>query len=320
MFFKALPTERIPLKVRLVAWWRGYDIADIEERMQRKNKEDVPLLPAARKKPADDDSNRILWDKDRVTVTQLIWGNGFCGPGGPQNVIDMSKLLALSPKLSALVVGAGLGGPARVLAKEFGVWINGYESNELLAREGMKMSVKAGLEKKAPITHLDLNNSPDFERQFDRAYSKEVMFTVEKKAELIKSIYDQLKENSLFLISDYVVRNHDSLAHPDVTQWLRHEPLNPFPVTSDTMIYTLEKVGFKIRVNEDITDHYLKLINQAWANAEQAVQSLAAEGESGRKNMFAILKEADLWNRRTKIMRQKELRVCRYLAHKPAQP
>jgi len=320
--------KKIPLKWRLKAWWQGYDIADLEKNMRQKEPGEISKKPVQNpvQNPAQDTDEKsdqidqkILWDYERVKVTQLIWGEGFCGPGGEQNIIDMSKLLALSPKMSAMVIGAGLGGPARVLAKEFGVWINAYESNQILAEEGMKISVTKGLDKKAPIIHNDLNAAPKFDRVFERAFSKETLFTVENKTALIQSIFDQLKDNSLFLISDYVVKNHDSLANADVIDWLKHEPLDPYPTTPETLKYTLEKVGFQIRIHEDITAQYLELIYQAWANAHEVVALLAEGGEEGRKNMFAILNEAELWNRRAKVMRSGELQIYRCLAHKAVQ-
>lgn len=310
--------KKVPLKWRLKAWWEGYDVADIEEKMR---------LRALAKKPQktetapDAEVEKALWDSARVKISQIIWGDGFCGPGGPQNVINMSKLLALSPKMSALVVGAGLGGPARVLAQEFGVWINGYESNELLAKEGMNMTLAKGLGKKAPIIHLDLNVAPEFDlqfdRQFDRCYAKESLFTVENKAGLIKSIYNCLKDDSLFLISDYVINSLDSLTRPDMIDWIQHEPHDPYPVTSEKMIEILEKAGFQVRIKEDTTDYYLGLIGDAWANPDGLARQMAEGGEPNPKELQAMMKETDLWKRRTKIMRKGQLKVFRYLAHKP---
>lgn len=312
--------KKIPLKLRLKAWWEGYDVNDIKEKLARNDQQDTQGVTPAKAPPAvSEDAQRILWDQARVKVAQIVWGEGFCGPGGAENVIAMSKLLALTPKMSALVIGAGLGGPARVLAQQFGVWITGYETNAVLAEEGMKMSVGAGLEKKAPILLSDLNNNPVFDRAYERAFAKESLFTVEHKKNLIINIFNQLKDDSLFLITDYVIESPESLTHPDVIEWIRHEPLNPFLVTSATQVKTLEKAGFNIRVNEDITDHYLEMVNEAWETASGVIEMLAQDGEDGRNNMLAILKEAELWNRRTKIMRSGQLKVCRYLAHKPSE-
>lgn len=305
--------KKIPLKWRLFAWWKGFDPADIEERMRLQG-------PTKEQPVVTEEEDKNLWDQARLKITQMIWGEGFCGPGGRQNVIDMSKLLALSPKLSAMVIGAGLGGPARVLAKEFGVWINGYETSEPLATEGMKISVSKGLEKKAPIIHSDLNDNPSFDRVFDRAFSKEVLFVIENKENLFKIICDQLKDDSLFLISDYVVKDSESLSQPNMIDWAKHEPLAPFPLTANGMIDALEKAGFTIRIHEDITENFLDMITEAWTGSEEMLKQIADGDISDKKNLTAFMQEVELWGRRTSVMRSGDLRLYRFLAHKPAEP
>jgi len=307
---------KVPLKMRMKAWWEGYDVNDIKERMAANRAEPETAPEPEKKAEPEVEVEKAVWDEARIAATQLIWGDGYCGPGGPENVIAMSKLLALSPKHSAMVIGAGLGGPSRVLASEFGVWISGYESSDALAERGMQMSIDAGLEKKAPIHHKDLNSITEFERKFDRAYSKESLFTVENKTQLLQKVFEHLKDDSLFLVTDYVVKDQDSLAKPDVISWLRQEPIDPYPVTSDTMVQALENSGFSIRVNEDITDQYLNMISEAWACADNVVQLLAEQGPDGTKNLMMIMKEAEFWGKRTKIMRSGDLKVHRYLAHK----
>lgn len=307
--------KKIPLKWRLIAWWKGYDIADIEEKMRQRKLEknagkNAPLPPT-------EEENKKIWDEAQIKVTQMIWGEGFCGPGGRQNVIDMSKLLALSPKMSAMVIGAGLGGPSRVLAQEFGVWINGYEPNELMAKEGMAISVTKGLEKKAPIIHSDLNNNPSFDRTFDRAFSKEFLFTIENKAPLIKVIHEQLKDDSLFLISDYIIRDKSCLSDPDVIKWINLAPNDIYLLTSDAMMKCIKDCGFTIRIREDISDHYLNMISEAWGNTAAMIEQAGADAQAGQKDMLAIQKEAELWTCLTKILRAGKIQLFRYLAHKP---
>ncbi|MCF8473122.1 MAG: class I SAM-dependent methyltransferase [Emcibacter sp.] len=310
-------SKKIPLKWRLIAWWQGYDLADIEEKMRLRHgsNQGSPV-----KTPATEKNNKISWNQKRMDIAQMIWGTGFCGPGGAKNVIDMSKLLALSPKMSAMVIGAGLGGPARVLAEEFGVWISGYDHNKLLTEEGMKISTAKGLEKKAPIIHLDLENSPAFDRQFDRAFSKEFLFSIKNKAPLLKIIYDQLKHDSLFLLSDYVIKDEASITHPDIIAWEKYTPDNSYLITSDAYNILLEKAGFKIRIHEDITQHYLEMINEAWASTEKLIQKLADNKQDIKEDLSAIMEETRLWNSVTKAMRSGELKLYRYLAHKPTAP
>jgi len=183
------------MKWRLKAWWEGYDLDDIKARLARgEDIEEIANEPEEVTEPESDAPEAMVWDDKRLETAQLIWGEGYCGPGGPDYVTSMSKVLGMSAKMSVAVIGAGLGGPSRVLANEFGAWITGYEQSENLADKGMALSVKAGLESKAPIKHYDPSSDEPFERTFDRAYSKEALYTVEDKPKLLQNGFDQLKD------------------------------------------------------------------------------------------------------------------------------
>ena len=170
----AQKSEKIPLKLRLKAWWNGYDVNDMKARLNKGDADDVsansdtssespeapeavPAPKAAMEEAKDRLSGNLAvlpWDETRMEVSQLVWGQGYCGPGGPEHIKAMSKLLAMTPEMSAAVIGAGLGGPCRVMAEEFGVWITGYEESPELAKKGMSLSTMAGLGKKAEISCL----------------------------------------------------------------------------------------------------------------------------------------------------------------------
>ena len=190
---------KVPLKWRMKAWWEGYDRDDIRKRLARGEEIDEADLERSAEKTKSSSGNPIGWDENRLESTQIIWGEGYCGPGGPEYVKSMSKLLCMNSNMSVAVIGADLGGPSRVLATKFGAWITGYEESKELAEKGMLHSVKAGLEGKAPIQVYDPKNADIFERTFDRAYSKEVLYTVEDKKSLLKNVFKNLKDGGFFL-------------------------------------------------------------------------------------------------------------------------
>ena len=308
--------NKIPLKWRLKAWWEGYDIHDIEQAFFKDSQQHQQKSPKQSAFKAE--QQKQLWDEAAIKVTQMVWGDGYCGPGGPENVIAMSKLLALSPEMSAAMIGASLGGPTRVLADEFGVWMTGYEQSEALAQQGMQLSIDAGLEKKAPILHIDFNEDLVFERNFDRAFAKESFYLIEQKSALIQSLYDSLKENSLFLLTDYMLPNKEALADTDIISWIKDDPIPPYPITPDIMIKLLEAAGFKIRMDEDITPLYVDLIQQAWEGAGSVIEFFSNQGEDGKAELHSILKEAEYWTRRLKLLQSGKLTLHRILAHKPS--
>ncbi len=307
---------KVPFFTKLKVWWEGYDMREVEARL--KERQPKPTKAAA-PKPDVTPMDTVLpippWDDKRIEIAQYIWGEGYCGPGGPDQVIALSKLLAMSPEMSALVIGAGLGGPSRVLAQEFGVWITGVEENEKLATAAMELSSRAGLAKKAEIKHYDPKN-PDLERNFDRAFSKEALFTVEAKLDLLRHVHQKLKPDSLFLMTDYFLARDGVTNTPDYVMWKQGEAIRPYPVTITEMQEILDVAGFSIRVNEDVTETYVAMVARAWADADKVVSKLLEQGEQGRVLVDVLMREAEYWSLRCRLLEHGMLHVHRILVSK----
>ncbi|MEX0297669.1 MAG: hypothetical protein AB3N28_01265 [Kordiimonas sp.] len=177
---KAKKGAKLGVGLRLKAWWEGYDENDIKKRIQERQPDEF-VEPEEKDEPEKKEITAETmdpWDEQTVDIAQYVWGKGFCGPGGPEYIISLSKLLALSPEMSMLQIGAGLGGPARVLVDRFGVWMTGYEESPMLVEKGRKLSKMAGLDKKAVLEGYDTEDFEGFARKFDRALSKEAIFTI----------------------------------------------------------------------------------------------------------------------------------------------
>ncbi len=276
------------------AWWEGYDIDDIKARLGEGHEEPYieSVNSTVEQEPQPDAPESLIWDDKRLEITQLIWGDGYCGPGGAEYVASMSKLLGMTSKMIVAVIGAGVGGLSRVLAEEFGSWITGYEESKVLAKRGMELSVLAGLEGKAPINHYSPNDDDAFERTFDRAYSKEALYTVEDKPRFLKNIYSNFKDSGLFLINDYTLSSADALANTDVQKWLRQEPVQPYPVPCNVLEKMLLDCGYLLRVNEDITDTYVDMIARSWAGVTEVIKSLTEHPENKSSEIQTLMKEA----------------------------
>ncbi len=312
---------KISFKLRCQAWWNGYDIEDVKARLLARktgNSPDKDKFSMA-EEPAptiEEGVSSLPWDKLRMEMTQLIWGDGYCGPGGKEQIEKMSKLLGLNSTMSAIVIGAGFGGPARVLAEEFGVWITGFELCKELAKKGMEMSTDAGLASKAIINHLDPAQEKPFDRSYDRAFSKEALYLFQDKEKILQDTYDTLKEGALFLITDYTLSNAAALENPDVQKWLKQEATQPYLATTAIMQEAIEKTGFSLRVNEDISDEYVKLIEGSWSKAAAIAQELAKKGSEGTKAIESLMAEAEFWALRAKLLKEGHIHVWRFLGYK----
>lgn len=314
---------KIPIGLKLKAWWEGYDSDEIAARLAEKTAgaittgvDDIP----AQKTPTETlDATLPVdpWDEKTIEIAQYIWGDGFCGPGGPDYIVSLSKLLALSPEMSMVQLGAGLGGPARTLVDRFGVWVTGYDASEQLVQAGNKLSEIAGLGKKAVISYYNPENHDEFDRQFDRVLSKEALFTIKNKSGMIRAVEEKLKPGGLMLITDYVVANDSVYSKDTYKQWRVGEPCDPSPSTADELKNFIKAVKLQVRVSEDITDEYIKLINHAWAGADKVAAKLVKQ-ENGTALIQTLMREAEFWARRKKMLESGDLRLWRIVANKKA--
>lgn len=319
--------DSLPFPVRLKAWWEGYDPDEVRAYMRARNARrksrqvaEEPRQPLPEVNPEDIELPFDPWDDNRAEVAQYIWGEGYCGPGGPEYIISMSKLLALSPEQSLLEIGSLLGGPARTLADKFGVWVTGYESSPKLAELAVEKSEMAGLAKKAKIHHYDPETVEEFNRKFDRAFAKEAFFTIENKARVLYLVEQYLKPSGLFLITDFVIGSEAVFGKESYRDWRDAEiqRRRPYMVTAEQLAELCKKARFTVRVNEDVTETYLDLVNKAWAGADKVAEKIAKR-EDGDALLKTLLHEAEFWSHRARMLESGDLRLWRILASKKSE-
>jgi hypothetical protein len=326
---------KLPLKWRLKAWWEGYDPNDVA-RMLEKDAPKVEDKPAKTEPEAaavaslgvplpheiQAPNSAVVapgaiddWSTARVDVAQLVWGPGFCGPGGPEQVVALSKLLTLSPEMSMLDLSAGLGGPARALAEHFGVWVTGYEQSQTLVDAGNELSTKAGMSRKAPLNLLDLNEEKPFGRRYDRAMGNSFLSQLADKAPVVAKVAEAIKSDGLLLLVDYTLADGVTVDDPAVRGWLAKEPKPLHLEPRQTMLALFDPAVWNIRVDDDLTDQYVGLVTEAWRGAEAIVAQIMATPDQAALAPI-VLKEAELWVRRLEMFRSGKLQMRRILAAK----
>ena len=228
-----------------------------------------PRPPAATPVPVPEKSEEretqepLVWPPARIALADRLWGEGFTTPGGAEHAIDFIQLLDLTEKLSLLNVGAGLGGPARAMAKEKGVWVTGLEALEELAEAGMERSVMAGLARKAPITLFNPEDISLRERSFNAVVALESFYTIRGKERLFKAFERCLRSHGDLLFTDYMLPD-DRAPNAKVKRWFLKEPVRPRLWTVKRTVSFLAGLQFEVRVAEDITKDYRRLVLDGW--------------------------------------------------------
>lgn len=304
----------IPLRVRLAAWWRGYDPAQYHAWQSAGAPPPRPvsmesLIPPMPQLSAVDHA------KARVDVLQRLFGPGFVTPGGPEHAIEMVKPFGLTPVHSVLDLSAGLGGGAAAIVQRFGVWITGYEMDPELAdwAPATIATLKGG-------DHVTVREfTPDTlslrPRSFDCVVTRESLYGVRDRAGLLKTIHTVLKDWGQAVITDYVLPQADAPAE-SVTSWLESEDLTYKPWSKVEYEKAFGDLGFDVRVMEDRSEEHRRHIRDHFARFVDGLDGKdPLAGDPAHRE--ALIAEAERWARRAALLESGDLALYRFFLIKP---
>lgn len=333
---------RLPFGLRFRAWWEGYDPAELAARLAGEAAAATPDASAtpepAAAHPADaatllgvplpgadtgtpagaaSESARVdSWTDQRIAVMDLIWGEGFCGPGGSDYIINATKLLTFSADMSVADINCGLGGPARALAHAYGLWVSGFTPSARLVEAGNALSARAGQGRKAELSVLDLADEAPFQlRRFDRIVGTGYLSQWPDHALAMQKVDEALKSDGMALFSDFMLVDGAAADDPTVRAWLsgQGEPL--YPMEEAAFEALAHDVHWMVRVNDDISGEHARLLADGWRGAEAIVGKLMGSPE-GRVLGQAVMQEAERTNRLLAALRTGKLRKRRMLIAK----
>ncbi len=292
--------DKGPFWDRFMLWWNGYELA------ARARKSAAPPSHGVRY-----EGPNLEWETERLRVAQELWGEGFADPGGAEYILNMIKFFGLDPSMSVLDLGAGLGGSSRTMSEKFGVWVTGLEASEELAEAGMALSVKAGMGKKAAISHFDQETFEHKPKSIDCVFSKEFFFTIADKPAFLNTVESLMKPRGQLLFTDYVLAPS---AEKTVAfeKWLEFEPATPHAWSVQDYKEALATLHLDIRVAEDITDQFHAMVTRAWAQYIKVLQNRGVEPEGAP----VLVQEVELWARRVQAIEAGNLQVFRFHALK----
>ena len=300
----------ISFKARLRAWWEGYEAGPDAELEALARQRHTPRLkmPEVEKGPvvvplAD-------WETPRTRIAQLVWGQGFDKPGGPPHVLELVKPFGLDPSKSMMDFGTGLGGGARTVSKEYDVWVTGYEGDAEMSRAGKQLSLIAGLDRKADIQRYVAGEFDLSPNSFDCILSHEALHLFESKYDILALLQKGLKSRGQLSMTDFVLGQGIAPNDPRLRAF-QSTPLDLW--RPDQYERRLAEVNLDLRITEDITDNYRKMILQGWMNFAQGDHAAFA---TAKAHPGAVIAELNLWTKRLEALEKGLLRVVRFYAIK----
>jgi SAM-dependent methyltransferase len=301
----------VAFRQRLHAWWHGIDAED-ETAPPPPRPTAVAVQAEAPAEPlADQVRDSAAWSEVRVKAAELVVGDDCRTPIGPDKAVETLKPLGLTSAKAVLDISAGLGNAARQIAATYGPWVSGFESSACLAAQGMARSVEAGVAKKVPIAHVDLEDMQEPEKTFDCVYGREPFYTVKNKQALLETLVQALKPGGELVFTDYMLRASDFKSAP-LAEWMAGEPVTPHPWTLEEQLTVLRELRLDVRVTEDFTKQFRDLIVRRLEQLVTKNELVVADPAQAEQ----LLHEVELWGRRVKALDSGDVQVYRIYARK----
>jgi hypothetical protein len=259
-----------------------------------------PAVPGAPTPPTH-------WNRDRIAVVESLWGEGFIFPAGEQETLRLAVPLVLSEATSLLLVGAGSGGPASCIAEQLGAWVTGFEADPDLAGLAMERSSRNGFGKRAAIKIWD-PTTPNFSRRsFHRALALEPLRGA-PPGPILVALFQALRPGGELMLVDLVADKPLDPTDDAVLAWSLLEGRAPVVPSQRAITAALGRLGFEVRVTEDISLRHMQQALRGWHDVLRDMR----ENKPSHATAKMLVAEAELWLRRTSLIREKRIRLVRW--------
>jgi ubiquinone/menaquinone biosynthesis C-methylase UbiE len=248
-----------------------------------------------------------------VAALELIWGEGFLSPGGPEEV---AATLAGRDIRGAdvLDIGCGIGGVDLLLAERFGaasvVGVDIDADNLALAA---RRAAGRGLSSRVSYRRVEPGPLPFPTHNFDVVFSKDAIIHIPDKETLFGDVHRLLRPGGRFIASDWLSRD-DAPPSAAMERYLAAEGLSFAMASPQRYRHAMAKAGFRAIEIRD---------RNAWY-AARAREELAAITGPLRARLVELVGEAEtdrearIWACMIPVLESGELRPTHLYAEKIA--
>ncbi len=248
--------------------------------------------------PAAANAQIRLPPPDPLTIRQWLYGPGFIIPGDANYVLELVKPFNLSPAMTMLEFGSGLGGPACAIAEAFNTYVTGYERDPELVQRATEQAAVRGLGRHVQISTYDPESVELRAGFYDHALAREATSAVAQKERFLRVLNQAMKPFGQLILTDFV-RDRAAGDRPELAAWESMQQHKPQLWTAAQYSDCFKSLGFDLRIANDITTEYRRLILLAWKNfldrgelrqlrSAQAAAPVIDEVERGLRTVAAL--------------------------------
>jgi phosphoethanolamine N-methyltransferase len=181
------------------------------------------------------------YDDSMVAMLELVWGEGFMAPGGEGHVAKMVEGIELEGR-RVLDVGCGVGGPACILAGEYGAQVVGTDLESPLIERALRRAARRGLSDRTRFEVVTTGPLTFEDDSFDLVMSSGGVTQTADKLGIFRECFRVLKPGGTF--SGYDWMRSEGEYSEDMRYWFEMEGLTYAMETVRGQQATLRDAGF----------------------------------------------------------------------------
>jgi SAM-dependent methyltransferase len=189
-------------------------------------------------------------DVDHLTVADLAPLDQY-HIGGIGTTRDLARLAGIGAGMRVLDVGGGIGGPARLLADEYGAKVTVLDLTAEYCRVGAMLTARTGLTEQVSFRQGDALDLPFEDGQFDLVWTQHSSMNIEDKGRLYDEIFRVLRPGGRLALLEAMAGPNQPVQFP--VPWASNPAfsfLQPPAAIGDILTAT----GFQVIAWNDLTD------------------------------------------------------------------
>jgi len=248
------------------------------------------------------------WPAGRIAAVETLWGEGFNSPGGAAGILRLAAPIGLTADDTLLLVGSGLGGPARAVAQSAGARVSSYEADTELSTIARHRAGAAGDQIRVECWNP---RYPDFGvRSADHAMLLEGLRGADP-VQTLDSLASSLRPRAQIVMTEMVADRPMPDSDREFAAWCRLENRTPILPRGETITGALTRLHYDVRVVEDISAAHVSAALAGW---RQAMQTIGDGPMPSTASASMVVTEAELWLLRIRVMRRFGFRLLRWHA------
>lgn len=265
-------------------------------------------VPAEAPRQAPVQAPPLGWTAERLAINDQLWGFSFIQPGGETEVVQLARPLGLSSAGTLLLVGVGSGGPAQAVARNLGAYVDGQESDPNLLAAAQSRLVPDRFGKRVALNAWN-PASPDFARfGYNHCLALEPLRHGPAEP-ILHGLAQAIRAGGSLVVSASAAAMPLDPDDEVVAKWAALDGRNPKLIPTDRAVTRmLGRLGFDVRIEEDITHRHLEHALLGWRLLLTGLQ----QGTPDRNFARQLTKEAELWLLRRRLLREGRLRMMRW--------